>query len=257
MCPRCSATRSTPRAAPAPIWAQTGPPCCAGRWIAVAEGLQAQAARAYANLHSISCDQRRFDEADRYFADGVAYCDEHDIGTYGTALRGARADALENLGRWEESASLSEELLMRSGTSPVNRIKPLTSLGKIRARRGTAGCWECLDEAAAAADGSGEPQYIMFVRLARAEAYWLEGQPDPAARGKPSWPMTPAPAPTRVGPRGGRCAGPAARRFTPAAALRPRRALPAGGGWRLGGSCPVVDRPGLPVRGRAGPARRV
>jgi AAA ATPase domain len=150
--------------------------------IAVAEGLQAQAARAYANLYSISCDQRRFDEADRYFADGVAYCDEHDIGTYATALRGARADALENLGRWEESASLSEELLTRSGTSPINRINPLTSLGKIRARRGAAGCWECLDEAAAAADGSGEPQWIMLVRLARAEAYWLEGQPDPAAR---------------------------------------------------------------------------
>jgi hypothetical protein len=102
--------------------------------IAVAEGLQAQAARAYANLYSISCDQRRFDEADRYFVDGVAYCDEHDIGTYATALRGARAGALENLGRWEESASLSEELLTRSGTSPVNRIEPLTSLGKIRAR---------------------------------------------------------------------------------------------------------------------------
>ena len=150
--------------------------------IAVAEGLQAQAARAYANLHAISCDQRRFDEADRYFADGVAYCDEHDIGTYATAMRGARADALENLGQWEESASLSEELLTRSGASPVNRINPLTSLGKIRARRGAAGCWECLDEAAAAADGSGEPQWIMFVRLARAEAYWLEGQPDPAAR---------------------------------------------------------------------------
>ena len=77
---------------------------------------------------------------------------------------------------------MSEELLTRSGASPVNRIKPLTSLGKIRARRGAAGCWECLDEAAAAADGSGEPQWIMFVRLARAEAYWLEGQPDPAAR---------------------------------------------------------------------------
>ena len=56
--------------------------------------------RLHQNLHSISCDQRRFDEADRCFADGVAYCDEHDIGTYATALRGARADALENLGRW-------------------------------------------------------------------------------------------------------------------------------------------------------------
>jgi hypothetical protein len=64
----------------------------------------------------------------------------------------------------------------------VNRIGPLTSLGKVRARRGAAGCWECLDEAAAAATGSGEPQFLVPVRLARAEAYWLEGQPAAAAR---------------------------------------------------------------------------
>jgi DNA-binding CsgD family transcriptional regulator/tetratricopeptide (TPR) repeat protein len=150
--------------------------------IAVAEGLQAQAGRAYSNFHSILCGQRRFDEADRYFADGVAYCEEHDIRTYATCLRGARADALENLGRWEESVALSEEMLTRSGTSPVNRINPLISLGKIRARQGALSCWGYLDEAEAAADGTGEPQWIMPVRLARAEAYWLEGQPDRAAR---------------------------------------------------------------------------
>ena len=60
------------------------------------------------HLHAVSGGST---EADRYFADGVAYCDEHDIGTYATCLRGERADALEKLGRWDESAALSEELL--------------------------------------------------------------------------------------------------------------------------------------------------
>jgi hypothetical protein len=32
------------------------------------------------------------------------------------------------------------------------------------------------------ADGTGEPQHIVSVRLARAEAFWLEGRPDEAAR---------------------------------------------------------------------------
>ena len=36
------------------------------------------------------------------------------------------------------------------------------------------------DEAAAAADGTGEPQFIVPARLARAEAYWLAGQTGPA-----------------------------------------------------------------------------
>ena len=86
------------------------------------------------------------------------------------------------LGRWEESASLSEELLTDGGASPVNRINPLTSLGKVRARQGIRSCWECLDEAAATAHGSGEPQYAVLVRLARAEAYWLAGETAEAIR---------------------------------------------------------------------------
>jgi DNA-binding CsgD family transcriptional regulator len=149
--------------------------------IAVSGGLQAQAGRAYANLYAIYCGQRRFGEAERCFAEGVAYCDEHDIGAYGICMRGERVGVLEKMGRWEESASLSEELLTRSGASPVNRINPLTGLGKVRARQGATGCWECLDEAAAAADGTGEPRAILRARLARAEAYWLEGQPESAA----------------------------------------------------------------------------
>jgi DNA-binding CsgD family transcriptional regulator/tetratricopeptide (TPR) repeat protein len=150
--------------------------------VAIAGGLQTQAGRAYTNLQSILCGLRRFGEADRIFAEGIAYCDEHDIGVYGICMRGERTAALERQGRWEESASLSEELLTHSGASPINRINPLTSLGKIRARQGAAGCWKWLDEAATAAAGSGEPQFLVPVLLARAEAYWLEGQPAAAAR---------------------------------------------------------------------------
>jgi DNA-binding CsgD family transcriptional regulator/tetratricopeptide (TPR) repeat protein len=148
--------------------------------IAIAEGLQTQAGRAYSNMAAIYRGLMRFGEAERVFAEGIAYCDEHDIGTYGICLRGGWTDALEQLGMWEEAASLSEELLMHSGASPVNRIIPLVSLGKIRARQGAPGCWECLDEAAATAERNGEPQFLLPVRLARAEAHWLEGQPTSA-----------------------------------------------------------------------------
>ena len=149
--------------------------------IAVSGRMQAQAGRAYANMHGIYCVQRRFDEAQRCFVEAIAYCDEHDIGTYGTCLRGEWTGALEKQGQWDDSASLCVELLTGSGASPVNRINPLMSLGKIRARRGEAGALETLDEAVAAADGTGEPQWIVPARLARAEAYWLAGQPGSAA----------------------------------------------------------------------------
>jgi DNA-binding CsgD family transcriptional regulator len=53
---------------------------------------------------------------------------------------------------------------------------PMGTLGRIRARRGEPGAWEYLDEAMAAADGTGEPQYVVPTRLARAEARWLAGE---------------------------------------------------------------------------------
>jgi DNA-binding CsgD family transcriptional regulator len=46
----------------------------------------------------------------------------------------------------------------------------------IRTRRGEPGAWECLDEAMEYADRSGEPQAIVPVRLACAEAFWLDGK---------------------------------------------------------------------------------
>jgi DNA-binding CsgD family transcriptional regulator len=150
--------------------------------IAVAEGLQGQAGRAFANLHSMYCGELRFSDAAPYFADGIAYCDEHDIGTFGICLRGEHTSTLEMLGRWDQAAALSRDLLTRSGASPVNRINPLTSLGKILARQGEPGVWDRLDEAMGSADGGGESCQILRVRLARAEAYWLEGQAAAARR---------------------------------------------------------------------------
>ena len=165
--------------------------CLGGDWtgpleraleIAVAEGLQEQAGRAFANLHVLYCSELRFTEAEPYFADGVAYCDEHDIGTFGICLRGEHTCTLEMLGQWDESAALSRELLTRGEASPVNRINPLNSLGKIRARRGDPGGEEHLDEAMRSADGSTIPSYILRVRLARAEACWLQGRDADARR---------------------------------------------------------------------------
>src|SRR6516225_4624766 len=47
--------------------------------IALSAGLDDQAARAFKNLYGCYMAQRRFAEAARYFSEGVAYCDEHDL----------------------------------------------------------------------------------------------------------------------------------------------------------------------------------
>jgi len=149
--------------------------------VALAARLEQQAGRAYANLQAIYNARREFTEAKRVYAEGVAYADEHDIGTYATCLRGEQARVLERTGHWDEAAALCADVLSLVA-SPINRLTSLITLGKLRARRGEPGAWDCLDEAIRSATGTAEPEWITVVRLARAEAHWLAGNQDAAAQ---------------------------------------------------------------------------
>ena len=82
--------------------------------------------------------------------EGTAYCDEHDIGTYGICLRGERTGTLEKTGRWEESAALSGNPDARRRLTGQPDESATTW-----ARSGPAGAgssWEYLDEASGDAD---------------------------------------------------------------------------------------------------------
>jgi DNA-binding CsgD family transcriptional regulator len=142
--------------------------------IALDAGAAEQAGRAYSNLHSILFEQRRLAETERYFREGIAYCEPHDMPIFVSCLQGWRANVLEQLGDWDEAAALCTAVLEISA-SPVNRLTSLVALGLIRARRGDAAAWQCLDEAIENARGTGESSWIAMAVLARAEARWLEG----------------------------------------------------------------------------------
>ena len=141
--------------------------------IALEAGIEYEAGFAWTNLHELHCARRDYAKADPYFHDGVAYCEDHDLGTYYTCLRGVRTSALERLGRWDESVAIAEAILA-SVASPMNRMIPMTSLALIAVRRGEGAVWPHLDAAMTAADGSTIPSYTGTVRVARAEARWLE-----------------------------------------------------------------------------------
>jgi DNA-binding CsgD family transcriptional regulator/tetratricopeptide (TPR) repeat protein len=150
--------------------------------IALTHGLSTQAARAYQNLHGYLSNDRRFSEAEPVLAEAVAYCDEHDLSTNLLCLISGKAITLEMRGRWDEAADEASSLLKHPFLSPFNEISGLLVLGNIRARRGDAAAWECLDRAMSMATSAGEPQYIVPARLARAEAHWLEGAHADAVR---------------------------------------------------------------------------
>ncbi len=143
--------------------------------LSLAAGLDDDAARAWANLISYSVMQRRLTDAEDYLVSALPYTDEHGLDGYRFYFLGWRA--LVNLHRGKLQAALlgAEEVLRRPGLPLVDRIYPLTILGRVRARRGDGDPWPPLDEALDLASRTGELQRLGPVSIARAEAAWFAG----------------------------------------------------------------------------------
>jgi len=146
--------------------------------IALGAGLPEAAGRAYSSLMEAATKLHRFPDAERYYAEGLAYCEGSELGVFTMCINGWRSRELLFLGRWDEAVEVCTQMLGSPGISPVNQLNPLITLGTIRGRRGEDSAWEALDRALEYAEGVGEPSWIAPVRAARAELRWLEGKPD-------------------------------------------------------------------------------
>ena len=146
--------------------------------VALAADLHEAAGFAYASLHEVVTRLHRFEEEERYYTEGMAYCEGRELGVFSMCLTSWRAYAFMLLGRWDEAAGICADMLGRQRISPVNRLNPLRVLGSIRGRRGEAGAWELLNEALALAEGVNEPRWIAPIRAARSELRWLSGDDD-------------------------------------------------------------------------------
>jgi DNA-binding CsgD family transcriptional regulator len=154
------------------------PPMWAALQIALAGGHEFRAYNAFLFLSILYCADLRNDEAEQIFNEALAYCDLHDVGK--PCLLAERAGVLEKLGRWDECVSIIGAVLDERSVSPANRMQSLSILAKVMARRGQDGYWQYLDEARDSSIGLEEPEWLIFVGLARIEAHWLEGRPDAA-----------------------------------------------------------------------------
>ena len=140
-----------------------------------AAGLDDDVGRAYANLASTPTWRRQLAVADRYLAEGIAYCDEHDLSSYGTYLRAWRARQQLDSGRWIAAAEVIEEVLAQPEAAPPTRIVVLTAQGLLAHRRGEHGrARRLLDEAFGLARSTRELQRLGPVAAARAEGAWLQ-----------------------------------------------------------------------------------
>ena len=163
-----------------PNWAE---PIRRSLELAISRNLPNQVGRGYSNLYGIACDQFRFDEGEQYYRNGVAYCEQHDLGRHSHFLRAARTmKSLNIVGagtkRWRSAHGCSRKAQPPRCTRSARR--PI--IGVIHARRGEPGVWRALDSAIASAAPTGQPQYVIPARLTRTEAFLTEGRVDDARR---------------------------------------------------------------------------
>jgi DNA-binding CsgD family transcriptional regulator len=151
------------------------------RTLAVArrEGRESAAAYAFCYLALGAVRASEYGLAASYAEEGIAYCTEHDLYGFRPYLIAVRSISELSRGQWVDAADSAGAVMAGHGAG-IGTVLALTTLGRVRARRGDPARWEPLDEALRLAEPSGEIGRLGPVAAARAEAAWLEGRFDAA-----------------------------------------------------------------------------
>ncbi len=156
--------------------APSGPETTLLRSLEVAReaGDDASAASAMANLGAAGGEVRRYEMAEYWLRECVAWCERRDLDGYHQYALAWLGRVLFERGRWAEAADLL-------GSAPpirtaISRIVMLTVRGRIGVRRGDPDGAALLDEAWELAVPTRNLQRLWPVAAGRAEAAYLEGR---------------------------------------------------------------------------------
>lgn len=138
-------------------------------------GLSARVATVYGNWGATACDLYQLTDAEKYLTKGIVYSAERDLDLVRLHLLAWQAYTLLLLGRWAEVADLTNQVLIRSDITAINRIPALVVLSRLQARLGNPDPQPLLDEALLLAKRTNAFQDIGQVQAVRAEAAWLSG----------------------------------------------------------------------------------
>ncbi len=144
--------------------------------LALSHNLHEHVARAYTNIGSTGVEHRVYADARRALDAGLAYCAERDLGSWTHYMRATRARLRAETGLWQSAVEDADTVRLDPGAQGVARIVAKMVLGLIRVRRGDPGATEILEEALEQARGTGEPQRLIPILLARAEHAWWQGR---------------------------------------------------------------------------------
>lgn len=143
--------------------------------IALRHGLEEHVARAYTNLASCAVAARDYDAAWRALDAGIAFTAEKDLDAWTVYMTAWRARAHLDCGDYTRAADDAAWVIGHPSANAVSHIPAAAVLARVRARRGDPEVMPLLDGAREMALRTREPQRIVPVAIARAEAAWLGG----------------------------------------------------------------------------------
>jgi DNA-binding CsgD family transcriptional regulator/tetratricopeptide (TPR) repeat protein len=151
-----------------------------GLAIAREHGLDTDIASLLTNLGSSHGEVYRFEIADHYLSEGIAFTRERDLDGWYWYLVAWLALVRLYQGKWDELAELAASVVRSPAADSISLIMAHIALGRVRARRGDPEVWPSLDEALARSVQSDTLQRLAPTHAARAEAAWLAGKRDMA-----------------------------------------------------------------------------
>jgi DNA-binding CsgD family transcriptional regulator len=149
-----------------------------GLQLALASGSQEEVARAYTNLCSMAISRRDYEQATRYQAEGLAYCEERDLDSWWLYMIAGRARMRFEQSDWDGAGDDVEAVLRHPRTTPITRIPVLEVLAHLRIRRGDPDASSPLAEARSLAGPQPDLQRVGRVAAVVGEGAWLTGDRD-------------------------------------------------------------------------------
>ncbi len=138
-------------------------------------------AAAFGHLGVGATEIRRYEPADRWLGEAVAWSAERDMDGVRAFVRACQARSSCEQGRWAEADAVASEVVGMDVHNPMPRALALVVVGRLRARRGEPDVATPLDRAWAIAEQLGDLPLLWQAAAARAEAAWLAGRPDAIA----------------------------------------------------------------------------
>jgi DNA-binding CsgD family transcriptional regulator/tetratricopeptide (TPR) repeat protein len=148
--------------------------------LALANDFHDHAARAYTNFAESAIITKDFALAERLLAEGIAFAARHDLDSSTQYLLGRQAQLRLEQGRLREAETIAQGVIGMEHLPIVMHLPALTVLGRVRIRMDEPGGDLLLKRALQEGLPTGEMQRILPVRLALAEAAWLDDDLDAA-----------------------------------------------------------------------------